>query len=278
MQPTLAKGDILNEQYEISAVLGSGDFGVVYQARDLKDDGTCPQVAIKQMPMQCIVDCERQAEVRVALKHPAIPRIYGYFTDESHAYLVQELIVGWNLEVVLEGQTGFLPEKVVLDWGIQLCGFLDYLHNHPYFPIIFRDMKPNNVMVDRRSKVHVVDFGLAKVFPPGFFANPPADLEHLWKGLSVGTEGYSPPEQYDGVVKPQSDIFALGATLYHLLTRRDPRKNPAFSFDRYPVRALNPSISDGLAVAVARALNLEIERRYATAKDMQRALEAVANR
>jgi serine/threonine protein kinase len=275
MEPTLAKGEILNERYEIVAVLGSGDFGVVYQARDLQDSGSTPQVAVKQMPMQCIVECERQADVRAALKHPAIPRILGYFSTEKDAFLVLELIAGWNLEVVLENQAGFLPEKVVLDWAIQLCDFLDYLHNHPHFPMIFRDMKPSNVMVDRKSKVHVVDFGLAKVFPPGFFANPTADLEYLWKGLSVGTEGYAPPEQYDGVVKPQSDIFALGATLYHLLTRRDPRKNPAFTFDKYPVRALNPAITDGFAAVVTRALNLEIERRYATAKEMRLALEAL---
>ncbi len=274
MEPTLAKGEILNTRYEIVAVLGSGDFGVVYQARDMQDDGACPQVAIKQMPMQCIVDCERQADVRAALNHPAIPRIFGYFSTEKDAYLVQELIAGWNLEVVLENQTGFLPEKVVLDWAIQLCDFLVYLHNHPHYPMIFRDMKPNNVMVDRKSKLHVVDFGLARVFPPGFFANPQPEFAHLWKGLAIGTEGYSPPEQYDGVVKPQSDIFALGATLYHLLTRRDPRKNPAFTFDKFPVRSLNPAVSDGLAGVVMRSLNLELERRFSTAREMQQALEA----
>jgi serine/threonine protein kinase len=256
-------------------VLGSGDFGVVYQARDLQDNGTCPQVAIKQMPVHCIVDCERQADVRGALHHPAIPRIFGYFSTEKDAYLVQELIEGWNLEVVLENQAGFLPEKVVLDWGIQMCDFLVYLHNHPIFPMIFRDLKPNNVMVDRKSKIHVVDFELAKVFPPGFFENPSDNLAHLWKGLAIGTEGYSPPEQYDGVVKPQSDLFALGATLYHLLTRRNPRKNPAFTFDKYPVRSLNPAISDGLAGVVMRSLNLEIERRYPTAREMLQALQAL---
>ena len=96
----------------------------------------------------------------------------------------------------------------------------------------------------------------------------------MWKGLAIGTEGYSPPEQYDGVVKPQSDIFALGATLYHLLTRRDPRKNPAFTFDKFPVRSLNPAVSDGLAGVVMRSLNLELERRFSTAREMQQALEA----
>jgi serine/threonine protein kinase len=274
MPVTLAKGTILNSRYKIAEVLGSGDFGAVYRARDLQDDGSCPWVAIKQMPMQSIVDCERQADVRGALHHPAIPRIYGYFSTDTHAYLVQELIVGWNLEVVLEKQKSFLLEEVVLDWGIQLCDFLDYLHTHPDYPIIFRDMKPNNVMVDRGSKIHVVDFGLARVYPPRFFQEQLPQFAHLAKGLALGTVGYSPPEQYEGFVRPQSDIFALGATLYHLLTRRDPRKNPEFTFDKYPVRSLNPAVSDAFAGAVMRSLNLEMDRRFSSAKEMKQALEA----
>jgi len=277
MNPTLEKGTVLDTRYEIAGVLGSGDFGVVYQARDLQDNGSCPMVAIKQMPMQSIVDCERQADVRAVLKHPAIPRIFGYFVTNENAYLVQELIVGWNLEVVLEKQKGFLPEKVVLDWAIQLCDFLDYLHNHPYYPMIFRDIKPNNIMVDRGSKIHAVDFGLARIFPPRFFQETQEQFAHLWKGLPIGTEGYSPPEQYEGVVKPESDIFALGATLYHLLTRRDPRKNPAFTFDKYPVRSLNQEVSDKFAAVVMKALNLEIDRRFPSAKEMKLALEAASS-
>jgi eukaryotic-like serine/threonine-protein kinase len=273
MPPTFSQGTILNSRYEITALLGSGDFGAVYQARDLQDDGACPWVAIKQMPMQSIVDCERQADIRGALRHPAIPRIYGYFSTTEHAFLVQELIVGWNLETVLETQKSFLLEEVVLNWGIQLCDFLDYLHNHPVYPMIFRDMKPNNVMVDRASQMHVVDFGLARVYPPRYFLEPQPQFDYLLKGLALGTIGYSPPEQYEGFVIPQSDIFALGATLYHLLTRRDPRKNPEFTFDKYPVRSLNPAISDVFAAAVMRALNLEIDRRFASAREMKQALE-----
>ncbi len=272
MKPLLEKGTILNARYKLVAVLGGGDFGIVYQARDLQDDGSCPMVAIKQMPMQSIVDCERQADVRAVLKHPAIPRIFGYFSDETHSYLVQELIVGWNLEMVLKKEPGFLPEQTVRGWAIQLCDFLDYIHNHPDYPMIFRDMKPNNVMVDRGGQIHAVDFGLARVFPPRFFQEPQARFAHFWKGLAMGTVGYSPPEQYEGIVQPQSDIFALGATLHHLLTRRDPRANPAFTFDTYPVRLLNPQISEAMQTVVMKALSLNIERRYASAREMQLAL------
>jgi eukaryotic-like serine/threonine-protein kinase len=270
----LQKGTILDSRYEISGLLGWGDFGTVYQARDLQDDGSCPYVAIKQMPMQSIVDCERQADVRGAMQHPTIPRIYGYFGTDSHAYLVQELIVGQDLESVLENQSSFLPEEMVLAWGIQLCEFLDYVHNHPVYPLIFRDMKPNNVMVDQANRIHVVDFGLARVFPPGYFQAGHPQLAHLGKGLAMGTVGYSPPEQYEGNVKPQSDIFALGATLYHLLTRRDPRRNPEFTFDQFPVRALNPSVSVEFSDAVMRSLALDIDRRFSSAREMQRALQS----
>ncbi len=271
----LQKGTILNSRYEVTALLGSGDFGTVYQARDLQDDGSCPWVAIKQMPMQSIVDCERQADVRGTMQHPAIPRIYGYFSTNTHAYLVQELIVGRDLETVLNEQNCFLPEEMVLDWGIQLCDFLDYLHNHPDYPMIFRDLKPNNVMVDQTNKIHVVDFGLARVFPPGYFQEAHPRFAHLVKGLAIGTVGYSPPEQYEGIVKPQSDIFALGATLYHLLTRRDPRRNPEFTFDEFPVHELNPSVSVDFAATVMRALNLDIDQRFTSAREMKQALKSL---
>ncbi len=277
MKPVLEKGAVLDSRYEIIQVLGSGEFGVVYQARDTQGSSPETMVAIKELPMQSIIDCERQADVRALLKHPAIPAILGYFCSADHSYLVHDLVVGWDLERVLDRQNTFLAEKVVVDWAIQLCDFLDYLHNHPIYPMIFRDMKPNNVMVDRGSRIHVVDFGLARVFPPGFFENPQEPFAHFWKGLAIGTEGYSPPEQYEGVVKPQSDIYALGATLHHLLTRRDPRKYLPFSLYKYPVRSFNPAISEKLEEIVMKSVDLDIGSRFASAREMKQALEALPN-
>jgi eukaryotic-like serine/threonine-protein kinase len=272
---THPEGMILNARYEVTRLLGYGDFGKVYQARDLQATDTSVWVAIKQMPMQSIVDCERQADIRTTMQHPAIPRIYDYFSSDAYAYLVQDLIAGWDLESVLERQDGFLPEERVLNWGIQLCDFLDYLHNHPDFPMIFRDLKPNNIMVDAADRIHVVDFGLARVFPPGYFQNAPARFAHFRKGLAIGTVGYSPPEQYEGLALPESDIFALGATLYHLLTRRDPRRNPPFTFSEFPVQVLNPAISSKFADIVMRSLNLDIDKRFSSAKEMKLALCSV---
>ncbi len=271
----LTTGAVLKDRYVIVKVLGEGNFGVVYQARDRQKGIGPKRVAIKQMPMQMIVDCERQADIRMLLVHPAIPRIYNYFALEEYAYLVQELIVGKDLEDVLNEQKGFLPEQRVIHWAIQLCDVLDYLHNHPQYPIVFRDIKPENIMVDQHEQIHLVDFGLARVYPPGFLQEPIPQFEYLWKGLAIGTEGYSPPEQYQGYVKPQSDIYALGATLHHLLTKRDPRQELPFSFKRAPVCAFNAGVSKGLEAIVSKAVDLDLESRYPTARKMKLELEAL---
>jgi len=275
MSAVLQAGTLLHKRYEIIAVLGQGSFGTVYHARDRRAGKRDPSVAIKQMPAQMIVDCERQADLRADLEHPSIPRILGYFLTDEHSYLVQDFIRGSNLETVLEEEPGFLPEKRVIAWAIQLCDALDLMHNHPYHPMIFRDMKPNNVMVDQADRVYLVDFGLARAYPPHFFEAEPAHTRHLRKGLAIGTAGYSPPEQYRGRVRPQSDIYALGATLHHLLTRRDPRKEPPFTFQEYPVRSLNPAVSPGLEAIVMEALKRDMSERFPTVGEMQRALEGL---
>ncbi len=274
-------GTVLDQRYEILGFIGRGSFGAVYEARDrlaVQSEGKAAveRVAIKQLPGQCIIDCERQADVRMLLKHPTIPRIFGYFTEGEYAYLIQERVTGWDLETVLAYQKSFLSEKTMVGWAIQLCEFLQYLHTHPYYPMIFRDMKPSNVMVDRADRLHVVDFGLARIFPPGFVQNPQPPFEHLQRGLPIGTQGYAPPEQYEGYICLQSDIYALGATLHHLLTRHDPRKDPPATFEKIPVRSINPQISPGLEAIVMKAVDVDVAQRFASAREMQEALEGLA--
>jgi serine/threonine protein kinase len=273
MNDLLAEGVVLSRRYKIVRLLGEGDFGRVYQALDIRSTQAPRYVAIKEMPMQMIVDCERQADLSANLLHPTIPRLYGYFSTPTHAYLVKQYIEGANLETLLEQQPGFMEEKRIICWAIQLCDALDFLHHHPYHPIVFRDLKPNNVMVDSSDRVYLVDFELARVFPPGFFSETLPPYKHMRKGLAIGTPGYSPPEQYRGRVTPQSDIYALGATLHHLLTRRDPRKEPPFTFHEHPVRSINPSVSVELENIVMKALNRKMKERFPTAKEMQIALQ-----
>jgi len=277
MSKDLSTDTILHRRYKIVKLLGQGDFGKVYQARDLRASKGSPSVALKQMPMQMIVDCERQADLAANLIHPAIPRIFGYFSTATHSYLVKQFIQGANLETVLEQEPGFLPEDRVIAWAIQLADALSYLHTHPYHPMVFRDLKPNNIMLDRSERLYLVDFELARVFPPGFFEHRTPHYKHPGKGLAIGTKGYAPPEQYRGVVKPQSDLYALGATLHHLLTRRDPRKERPFTFQEYPIRSINPAISSQLESIVMKALHRDMKDRFATAKEMQSALQRLVS-
>jgi serine/threonine protein kinase len=278
MRETLPEETILQERYQIIKVLGKGSFGVVYQARDTRHPASNELVAIKEMPMQMIINCERQADLRATLLHPAIPRIHDYLVHEDNSYLVQEFIQGKNLEIMLQKEDAFLPEETIIAWAIELCDVLNYLHTHQFHPMIFRDIKPSNIMADPHGNIHLIDFGLARAYPPGFFLEPAPQFEHLQKGLRIGTEGYSPPEQYEGIVEPKSDIYALGATLHHLLTRRDPRVEPPFTFEDCPVRSINPDVSEELEAIVMKAVQNDMDKRFSSALEMKLALEVLANR
>jgi outer membrane protein assembly factor BamB len=213
-----------------------------------------------------IKNFEREANLLATLEHPAIPKIYDYFTQNDRSYLILEFIDGKDLEAVLVETQGFFPESQIINWGIELCDVLSFLHNHQPEPIIFRDMKPSNVMIDRRGHIVLIDFGIAKTFQTG------------QKGTMIGTEGYSPPEQYKGEAGPSSDIYALGATLHHLLTRRDPRLEAPFSFIERPIRAINPSVSIDLETVINNALQYNPANRYVSAQAMKEALLAVAHK
>lgn len=272
MTAKLKKGTILQKRYRIVRLLGEGDFGAVYQARDLKAGKRDHFVAIKEMPMQSIVECERQADLRAELTHPTIPRILNYFGTDEHSYLVQQLIRGANLEVILNNHSGFLSEKLIVHWAVQLCEVLSFLHEHTNHSIIVRDLKPNNIMADSKDTIYITDLELVRVFPQNFFIGKGASLKQMGKGASIGTAGYSPPEQYRGFVRPESDIYALGVTLHHLLTKRDPRKEKPFTAQNFPVRTLNPAVSPELERIVMKAVQRDIRKRYRTAGEMLSAL------
>ncbi len=256
-------------RYRIIRPLGKGGMGAVYLAENLQAFGR--EVVIKEMldyfdptdPGQAERARRRfEAEARMlaALKHPAVPDIYGYFTQGGRNYLVMEFIVGENLEtgVTHRDRDGRLipalpyREKQVLHYGVQICDLLDYLAGRKDpdtgepRPVIHRDIKPANVLRDPSTdRVWLVDFGTAKArfakrsgSPTVPAGRPSSDSESIY-----GTVGYAPPEQYLGESEPRSDVYALAATLYHLLTNDDPRDHP-FQFDRL----------DGLPLKVRLAL------------------------
>jgi serine/threonine protein kinase len=168
---------------------------------------------------------EREANILVTLRHPSIPRIYDYFTIMDRAYLVMDFIKGKDLDNILAETTTFFSEEQVLTWAVELCDVLQYLHDHKPEPIVFRDIKPSNIMINLQNHVVLVDFGIAKTFQSG------------QKNTMVGTQGFSPPDQYRGEATPKVDIYALGATLHHLLTLRDPRLEAPFSLQGFAIRA-----------------------------------------
>ncbi len=249
--------------------------GAVYRARDLHFPKMIKLVAVKEMVNQArdpvmrktiVQNFEREANVLASLQHPAIPRIFDYFTQGERSYLVMEFIRGKNLEQLANEVEGFLPEDQVIKWAIDLCDVLHYMHSQQPDPIIFRDMKPSNVMINQYNDIILVDFGIAKPFQTG------------QKGTQVGTEGYSPPEQYRGEATPLADIYALGATLHHLLTKRDPRLEPPFSFADRPIRKINPAVSMEFEAVINTALQYNPEDRFKDAQAMKEAILTVARR
>ena len=271
----LSLGTILEERYLIQDVIGVGGMGSVYRARDLHFSNVIKLVAVKEMIIQTpdpvvrktiVKNFEREANILVTLSHSAIPKIYDYFSINNRSYLVIEYVHGRDLEATLKDMQEFFPEDQLVSWAIELTDVLTYLHNHQPEPIIFRDMKPSNVMVNQQNHIVLVDFGIAKIFKEG------------QKGTMIGTEGYSPPEQYRGEATPQADIYSLGATLHHLATRKDPRLETPFTFNERKIKEFNSNISDEFDTVIKKALSYNAKDRFISAIEMKDALLAIAQK
>lgn len=269
---TLSPGTMLAGRYQVEKVIGTGGMSVVYSARDRRFRAIVRRCAIKEM-FDSIADTaarqrarenfEREANLLASLNHAAIPKVYDYFTESERHYLVYEHIEGQDLARLLHQRARPMSPDRVVDWGIQLARVLAMLHRSDP-PIIFRDLKPSNVMLrEEGGQIILIDFGIAKHFQP------------VQKGTMIGTEGYAPPEQYEGVASPQVDVYSLGATLHQLLTNTDPQEFRPFSFNQRPIRQYNPAVSSDLDEILIRALSYEPNDRWETMDDMRRALERV---
>lgn len=265
---SLNANTILVNRYRILGQLGGGGQGAVYQARDLNFSEIKRLVAIKEL-LYTTTDpnvrsatfktFQREANILATLSHPAIPKIYDFFDQSGRAYLVMEYINGHDIEALMN-RTKELPLDKILEWAIDMCDVLQYLHTQPE-PIIFRDIKPANIMIDSLGKVRLIDFGIAKVFQTG------------QKHTMIGTEGYSAPEQYKGDANPLSDVYSLGATLHHILTRKDPRLEPPFSFNERPIKDFNPKVAPGFIEIIDRALQMSPKDRFQSCMEMKEALD-----
>lgn len=253
----LEPGTVLAGRYRIERFLAGGGMGLVYLARDQRLAER--RLAIKEIfdrftnpeeRARAIEYFHREADTLAQLKHPAIPAIFDRFGEGNCHYLVMDFVEGTNLEDELANQGGVLPESRVIEIARELCDVLSYLHGfHP--PIIYRDMKPGNVILTPAGRVVLIDFGIARLLTP------------QGKATLIGTPGFAPPEQYAGQVDERSDLYGLAATLHYLLTGRDPEKHPPFSFP--PVHSLKPEASPFLARAIDKALSYAKEERPASA-------------
>jgi len=225
---------------------GRDEAGQVVAVKEMLDRFTDPQERA-----EAVQRFEAEAEMLGRLSHPRIPRIFASFNDGGRHYLVMEFVRGQDLEDLVSRE-GAQPEARVLEWADQLCDVLEYLHDKG---LVYRDMKPSNVMLEQPAgTLKVIDFGIARVFQP------------QQRVTQIGTPGYAPPEQYQGLATPRSDIYALGATLHHLLSGRDPRDHPPFTFPR--LTGVSPRTAD----AIERALQMRPEDRFQSIAEFRAAL------
>src|SRR5579884_2910944 len=238
---TLVPGSTLqNGRYVVDKVLGEGGMGAAVLARDTRVSNK--RVVIKELvsdtadPKQHQEDVrnfEREVDTLAQLDHPLIPTVTDSFQEGSHYFMVQEYAPGENLEDHMARLKQPMPEEEALLYTSQVLDILDYLSQQTP-PVVHRDIKPANIIISSRDKrAHLVDFGIARA--------EAARNTQRKQTSALGTPGYAPPEQYQGNADPRSDLYALAATLHHLLTNRDPRDYPPFTYPH--ARSDNPKIS-----------------------------------
>ena len=264
----LAIGAVLENRYRIEALLGEGGMGAVYRARDLR---IRQDVAIKENRMASPASArqfEREAVVMAGLRHPNLPRLTDHFvTPDGAQYLVMDYIEGQDLGQIL-AHSGPLDEARALAWIERVCDALAYLHGQQP-PVIHRDIKPSNIKITPRGEVYLVDFGIAKV----------GDARARTSTGALGvTAGFSPLEQYgSGGTDARSDIYALGATLYALLTGKTPPDSveiATHSAALTPVRRVCPTLSPHVALALEAALQTSPTDRPQTVAEFRSLLTA----
>jgi hypothetical protein len=269
MTQPLAIGTVLKNRYRVVRLVGGGGMAWVYQVEELPP-GNGNLWALKELRPQTQDRAERatarnlfEQEARLLrdLDHVNIPKIADFFEDRGRACLVMEFIWGESLEKRLEAANAPLLETDVLKWAVQLCEALDYLHAQQP-PIIFRDMKPSNVMVTNTGVVKLIDFGIARTYKVGKKRDT----------VAMGSENYAAPEQWGkGQTDGRSDVYALGATMYHLLANMAP--TPAFlPSEPLPLRNYNGALSRETVTLIEKAMERDRSKRFQSAMEMREAL------
>ncbi|MCC7353645.1 MAG: protein kinase [Anaerolineae bacterium] len=270
MSQTLQPGTVLRSRYKVMELVGQGGMSAVYRAEDLRLRGR--QCALKEiLPEQIsaggpVIQAQeqfyREASVLARLDHPNLPKVSDYFNHKGRDYLVMDFVPGRNLKELMDEArraSQFLDEKQVLNWTLQLCDALEYLHSQEP-PVLHRDIKPSNIKLTPRGTIKLVDFGLVKLLAPD-------DSRTVTVVQGRGTVQYTPLDQYGGDTGHtdiRSDLYSLGATLYHLLTCAQP----ADAKQRFlkpgslvPPRSINPAISATTERAILQAMAMHPDER-----------------
>lgn len=255
-------GSIIDGKYKILTDIGKGGMSVVYLAIDTrlnkqwaikeikkKDDGKNDEIVVSSLIAE--------ANLMKRLDHPSLPRIVDIIDNGITIYVVMDYIEGESLDKILH-EYGAQSEELVIEWAMQLCDALAYLHSQKP-PIIYRDMKPANIMLKPEGTIKIIDFGIAREYKE----------QKLSDTTVLGTKGYAPPEQYSGQTDARSDIFALGMTMHHLLTGIDPRSGEVYA----PVRMWNPELTEGIELIINKCVEPAPENRYQNCADLLYDLE-----
>lgn len=271
---TLVPGQVIYGRYRVVALLSQGGMSAVYEAVDttlnvrcaLKEMMPYPGTMGTELP-QLREQFRQEAQLLAELRHPHLPRVTDHFEEDGNAYLVMDFIPGRRLDEVV-AQRGELPEDEVIEWARQLMEAIAHCHAHG---VIHRDIKPQNVIVTQQGEAILVDFGLAKLVDPD---NP--RTRTVMRGL--GTPEYAPPEQYDtrrGRTDPRTDVYSLGATLYHALAGKPPpmlAQRVVEPKSLVPVRQLRNGVSQTTDRVILKAMALQPTERFQSMAEMYKAL------
>jgi len=257
-------GTIIEGKYEVLKLIGKGGMSKVYLAMD---QNLNKQWAVKEIEKKArdknnevvIQSAMAEANMMKKLDHPSLPRIVDIIDKPDVIYVVMDYIEGEPLSNVLN-KRGAQPQETVIQWAKDLCKVLDYLHTQDP-PIIYRDMKPANVMLQPNGNVKLIDFGIAREYKE----------QNLADTVSLGTKGYAAPEQFGGrgQTDARTDVYCLGVTLYHLITGQNPCEPP---YEIYPIRYWNPQLSSGLESVIQKCTQLNPEDRYQSCAELLYAL------
>ena len=261
----LTTGTVLNNSYRVVKLLGKGAMGNVYLVERIKDD---KEFVIKELIFGEVSGIDeragreifrREADFMKKFDHSGLPKTYGTFKEKNKDYLIMDYIEGETLEEIIF--RGPVTEETAIKWITELCNIMDYLHNYFHNPIVYRDLKPSNIIISGEEAT-LVDFGIARYY------NPDKNTDTF----SYGSPGYAAPEQYrgKGQSSPQSDIFGLGVILFQMLTGYDPTIKP-FTFPE--IKSLNPNISAELENIIKRAIELNPGKRYISMDEFRERLE-----